>query len=333
MLPKPVSTRTDRRHGVTLRRSLLSRSRATNLAVLALASLTFVSFLFNIQLYYFSSSHSEADLPLEALASVPGDFQHTLKNLIIVPGHAIWKGSDPDLRMRLDEWAFQSYQSNTESGLLELFFQHISTAARLALEDPSSLVIFSGGQTRPSSTTTEGESYLRLALKANLFQSETFSRATSEGYALDSFQNLLFSIGRFYEYTGSYPEKITVVGYEMKRARFVELHRAAIRWPENRFNYIGIDMEGDNSQAQRGEVSRMLLRQNGYLPYRSDLYGCHTYLADKRRQRNYAARYPPYYWSCPDLRPLLEWCPHVHTQLFSEALPWSLEQVTIRRQE
>jgi hypothetical protein len=41
----------------------------------------------------------------------------------------------------------------------------------------------------------------------------------------------------------------------MKRARFVELHRAAIQWPESRFTYIGIDMDGDNSQARQGEVS------------------------------------------------------------------------------
>jgi hypothetical protein len=119
----------------------------------------------------------------------------------------------------------------------------------------------------------------------------------------------------------------------MKRARFVELHRAAIRWPESQFNYIGIDMDGDNSQARQGEVggtfhwrlSSDLLpqRQNGYLPYLSDLYGCDTYLANKRRQRNYDARYPPYFFSCPELKQILEWCPAVHTQLFSSALPWS----------
>lgn len=95
-------------------------------------------------------------------------------------------------------------------------------------------------------------------MNANLFHSDTFRRATSEGYALDSFQNLLFSIARFHEFTGNYPEKITVVGYEMKRARFVELHRPAIGWPEDRFTYVGIDMNGDNSQAENGEVSRRL---------------------------------------------------------------------------
>ncbi|KAJ7209624.1 hypothetical protein GGX14DRAFT_551157, partial [Mycena pura] len=319
MLPAPVST--SRRHGqgFSLRRtSLLARSRATNLAVLSLVSFTFISFLLNIRAFYFSSNEQRSNPPLSVLASLP-DLQDNLSHLIVVPGHAIWQGTNPDLRMKADEWAFQSFQANqdvSQSSRLDVFFQHISSAAELALEDEHSLVVFSGGQTQRASTTTEGESYLRLALKAGLFRSDTFRRATSENHALDSFQNLLFSIARFHEFTGHYPYKITVVGYEMKRARFIELHRAAIRWPDNRFHYIGIDAPGDNSLARQGE------RQNGYLPYVSDLYGCHTFLANKRRQRNYAARYPSYHFSNPQLAPLLSWCPQDHTEMFGGTLPW-----------
>ncbi|KAJ6495633.1 hypothetical protein C8R47DRAFT_1115875 [Mycena vitilis] len=327
MLPTPVLT--GRRHGRQgrgfdpRRTSLLNRSRATNLAVLGLTALTFLSALLNVHFYLSQSTLGDPTVlqhPLNMLASLP-DLQRNLSHLIIVPGHAIWKGTSPDLRTRVSEWVFQSYDQTDlkESGRLEVFFKHISKAAQLALEDERSLVVFSGGQTQRTSTTTEGESYLRLGLRSGLFHSETFSRATSEGFALDSFQNLVFSIARFHEYTGTYPEKITVVGYEMKRARFVELHRAAIRWPETRFTYIGLDVAGDNFQAQQGE------RQNGYLPYLQDFYGCHTFLANKRRGRNYAARYPPYYSSCPELGALLSWCPSVHTELFSGALPW-LEQ-------
>jgi hypothetical protein len=82
-----------------------------------------------------------------------------------------------------------------------------------------------------------------------------FIRATTEDHALDSFQNFLFSIARFHEYTGRYPEKITVVGYEMKRRRFTDLHRAALRWPLDKFDYIGVDPEGEEGiLAQQGEV-------------------------------------------------------------------------------
>lgn len=46
-----------------------------------------------------------------------------------------------------------------------------------------------------------------------------------------------------------------MVGYEMKRRRFVELHREAVRWPMGRFEYIGIDAEAEGSDARQGEVS------------------------------------------------------------------------------
>jgi hypothetical protein len=81
------------------------------------------------------------------------------------------------------------------------------------------------------------------------------ARATTENYAMDSYQNLLFSIARFREFTGYFPSKITVVGYEFKQLRFTELHREALRWPKKKFNYIGVDPEHENdSNALNGEV-------------------------------------------------------------------------------
>lgn len=87
-------------------------------------------------------------------------------------------------------------------------------------------------------------------------------RMTTENFALDSYQNLLFSIARFREYTGSYPERITVVGYGMKKSRFEELHAKAVRWPvknfsrgQKRFHYVGIDDDGNTKPEYDGEVS------------------------------------------------------------------------------
>ena len=72
---------------------------------------------------------------------------------------------------------------------------------------------------------------------------------------MDSYQNLLFSIGRFREFAGHFPTKITVVGYEFKRARFIELHRKAIRWPIQTFDYVGVDPEHEDiADARAGEV-------------------------------------------------------------------------------
>lgn len=83
-----------------------------------------------------------------------------------------------------------------------------------------------------------------------------FTRVTVEDAALDSFQNVLFSIARFRELTGVYPTRITVVGHNFKRRRFEELHRIALRWPKLRFTYEGVPLgsEADEREAAAGEV-------------------------------------------------------------------------------
>ena len=118
------------------------------------------------------------------------------------------------------------------------------------------LDLFNRGQTKPQSSTTEAESYLRLAQAARLLPDRLlFERSTTENYALDSFQNLLFSIARFHEFTGHFPSSITIVGYEFKRPRFTELHREALRWPIDKFNYVGVDpKDGHGEDAMKGEV-------------------------------------------------------------------------------
>ncbi|CAA7259181.1 unnamed protein product [Cyclocybe aegerita] len=240
----------------------------------------------------------------------------------MVPCHAIWKGSDSWLNE--DDWILESYQKGP--GRVKAFYEHIARSAELATNDPHSLLVFSGGQTKLVSSTTEGESYLRLAQIAGILPDQThslpFGRATTESYAMDSYQNLLFSIARFHEFTGHFPTKITVVGYEFKRPRFMELHRTALRWPEAKFEYLGVDPEHDSgTNAVEGEL------QNGYLPYTQDKYGCHSTLLDKRRQRNPYSRFHPYYASSPDLIPLLDWCPGDESTLFEGPLPWDHSKI------
>lgn len=122
-------------------------------------------------------------------------------------------------------------------------------------------LLLPSGQTRAGSTTTEAESYMRLARLSALLP--TYPRAAAEHYALDSLQNLLFALARFRELAGRYPAHITVVGYAMKRRRFEELHRKAIRWPKARFEYVGIDADADPQEAERareGEVRSSISR-------------------------------------------------------------------------
>ena len=110
---------------------------------------------------------------------------------------------------------------------------------------------------------------MRLAQSMNLFRigvtpgaTTPFSRATTETYALDSYQNILFAIARFHEVTGRYPSQITVVGYEMKRRRFEELHRAAIRFPAQLFEYIGLDPPATDDEAIKAREGEVRVERN-----------------------------------------------------------------------
>lgn len=167
---------------------------------------------------------------------------------------------------------------------------------------------------------------------------------TIEDAALDSFQNVLFSIARFRELTGAYPVRITVVGHNFKRRRFEDLHRLAIRWPKLRFTYEGVPLgsEADEREAAAGEVrffmglkfsgripclifSFVCQLANAYSPYSGDLYGCHTPLAQKRAGRNFHMRTHGYHVGAPEMRELFEWCPKDGKQIFPGTLPWGKE--------
>ncbi|KAG1716092.1 hypothetical protein ID866_1064 [Astraeus odoratus] len=315
-------------------RYLRTRSRLTNLGALLLIAFASLSFLYNLT--FTLSSHSAAsflqyNIPPSLLATAERNETLTsLDHLIIVPGHAIWTGHKQEHVFDEEYWSLEDYQKG--GGRISAFVDHIRQGASLAIEDENSLLIFSGGQTRLLSTTTEAESYMRLALTLDLFGGQPssssaflspFSRATTETYALDSFQNLLFSLARFHEVTGRYPSRITLVGYEMKRRRFEELHRAAVKFPVQSFQYIGIEpqtIDSESTKARDGEF------WNGYKPYTADLYGCHDFLLAKRRARNPFLRFHPYHTSAPELRGLLEWCPRDPREIYQGPLPWDMPE-------
>lgn len=70
----------------------------------------------------------------------------------------------------------------------------------------------------------------------------------------------MFSLCRFYELTGHYPEHITVVSYSLKEARFKGLHRAALRWPQEGFAFVGTELPPGVTGAQEvGAAGCMVL--------------------------------------------------------------------------
>ena len=148
-------------------------------------------------------------------------------------------------------------------------------------------------------------------------------RVTTEWFALDSFQNLVFSIARFYEYTGNYPEKITVVSHGFKEFRFKELHRKAIAFPEGRFEFVGIDPpvmrteSAEKVRASEKETSGEWERD----PYACTVEGA---LWEKRKSRGWSKRGNGYWDRCEEMRGLLTWCPSGGQKWFEGSLPWRI---------
>ncbi|KAK6348563.1 hypothetical protein TWF718_006351 [Orbilia javanica] len=248
-----------------------------------------------------------------------------ITHLIVVAGHAIWMGGNT-LGEDESEWTLLPYQH----GLAKTFKEHIMTGAKMAQESENSLLVFTGGETRNfAGPSSEAQSYWSLAYLSKYIEpgSSLFNRSTTEEFARDSYENLLFSICRFHEYTSNYPTKLTVVGFEFKRERFKTEHRAAIRFPQDQFRYIGIDNTGDPQQLEgfiRGEKEGLLKQ------FKDDPHGCtDTELKEKRKGRNPFRTQHGYEVSCPELKGLMRWCldedaiKDGKTQQYPGDLPWS----------
>jgi hypothetical protein len=123
-------------------------------------------------------------------------------------------------------------------------------------------------------------------------------RAITEDFARDSFENLLFGLCRFKEYTGAYPERLTMLSWAFKEERF-HLHREACGWPRARYAFLGPNDPPQREQALAGEALARDL-------YRDDPYGRGERFRLRREERNPFRRRHGYLESCPELRPLLE---------------------------
>ncbi|KAI5805807.1 hypothetical protein EDC01DRAFT_640279 [Geopyxis carbonaria] len=260
---------------------------------------------------------------IDSVYNLPGPEPATtgLKTLVIVACHSIWLGG-ASLGTSAAEWILEPYQSSASAPAS--FLAHINAGITAVQSDPSALLVFSGGETRPSAgPLTEAGSYYALAMQRGLISDDIRNRTTTELGATDSYQNLLFSLCRFREVTGgNYPEKIVVVSFGFKRERFVDLHRAAVGWPvgQDQFEFIaaGDPDEGiELVRAMEGERRTRIL-------WEKDAHGCQEKgLGEKRRTRNWGRRTVPYELSCPELKGLLNVC--VEQREVEQALlstPW-----------
>lgn len=197
-------------------------------------------------------------------------------------------GEVPDDPEQDRYWVLQSFQQTEPP----YYIEHIRKGAELAAEDPSSLLIFSGGRTREEAGHwSEAATYQAIAEHYKYWQQDgdyksLLARVALESFARDSFENLQYSLYRFYQLTGDYPKHITVVGWSFKAPRF-DHHRETLGIPESKFTYIGCNNPADLPSALKGEEKT--LNQ-----FKHDPTGSHSPLADKRAERNPFDEQMPY---------------------------------------
>lgn len=116
------------------------------------------------------------------------------------------------------------------------------------------------GPTRSETVQSEAQSYLELARMNGYWgivePSVASERVFVEPRALDSYQNVLFSILLFFEMYEHWPQVLTIVSHAFKRRRIIDLHCAAIRFPAHRVRFAGVnppaELLADNAAALRG---------------------------------------------------------------------------------
>ncbi len=229
-----------------------------------------------------------------------------MKNLVLVAGHAV--------PFRFDELDRDSgwYLKPFQSGEGPCYVEHVRRGVELAQADPRAVLIFAGGQSDDAAgPRSEGQGYWLIAEHGEWFGAAGVrGRSTTEEFSLDSFENLLFGLCRFREYAGAWPERVSVVGWRFKGPRF-ELHRAAIRFPKERFQYEGVNDPPDATTAERFETERREL-------FVTDPYGAGEEPSRKRAARNPFRRRHGYAASCPEAAELLPWR---GPEAFSGSLP------------
>lgn len=241
--------------------------------------------------------------------------EHSLNatTLVILCCHAVYRARDYRDPFIESAWTLLPYQG----GDPPWYRAHMYAAVARVAVDPLALLVISGGQTRLGpGPISEAGSYWRVLEHLEWFgQPAARQRTTLEEFARDSFENVLMSVARFREVVGRYPERVEIVSWAFKEARFA-LHISALRWPPDRYQFIGVGFPDSKSVAQEGE--RKVLDA-----FRSDPYGVGPILTSKRDERNPFRRHHPYRTSCPELNAVFD---HQSTVLFDGTLPWAREE-------
>jgi hypothetical protein len=226
-------------------------------------------------------------------------------HLLIVCAHGIWQGHVRDAPLSPTHWLLHPFQSGEEA----CFVSHVDAGCReLLAQRGDAYLVFSGGPTRTETRLSEGMSYLNMAraLYPDFFTdappgsgSDWSDVIAVEEEALDSLQNVQFSVRKFRQRYGRLPRRVTVTSHEFKRARFEELHFPTLQsLPEfagsagdgeiGEWRFVGRDptyME-DDPDGNRAREVREGERKRGYEAWKADPLGTGELLSSKRKERD-----------------------------------------------
>jgi len=212
------------------------------------------------------------------------------------PGHGV--NIDPSKSQCHSSW-YGLYNYPEEASLLT---EHNKVAVAMAAAQNNSLLVYSGSATSSDAgDRSEASSYMDIAAYENWWGAQDVgNRAFTERYALDSLQNMVYSLGEYRRRLGYYPERFIVVGWAFKAERYL-MHARDIAWCRD-FIYVRInnppEENGILSSALAGESQkRLALISDPYL--RGYKWTC------QRETRNPFCYEEPYSQDVPELAPFI----------------------------
>ncbi|TET41602.1 MAG: hypothetical protein E3J60_04170 [Dehalococcoidia bacterium] len=121
----------------------------------------------------------------------------------------------------------------------EVYEDHIRLAFSTIRQKAYDVLIISGGYTKPEEEKSEARGYLDWADEIRLDRTDLV--ILLEEYARSSVENLLFSMCRFYQYFGYFPEEVGACTLHWKKEWFEEVIAPCLCLP----NFKVLPVEGE----------------------------------------------------------------------------------------
>ncbi|XP_028555426.1 uncharacterized protein C57A10.07 [Dendrobium catenatum] len=269
----------------------------------------------------------------DKLSLVYGSYpMKNLHNLVMVAGHSIYISSTCGKFDSEDSWFLEPYQKHP--GQAATFIAHIKEGVKIAAQDENALLLFSGGETRNGAgPRSEAQSYWAVAEAKGWFGKGThlhLEHKKAEGAEEEVAPTPILILAppcqnfQLDQLVEQFDHGNMVVSYDFKKERFSDLHRSSIRFPEERFFFVGTPTTPDSKDAaMAGEA---IVRAQ----FQVDPYGCTGSLQDKRLKRDPFHRSVPYPGGCPELKSLFSYCGPVVSYDFKKERFSDLHRSSIR---